>query len=325
MSNPTNNTHDRLADYVQSLADEMARARGPRVRQRTLSPRVTHILATAARAAVEGYAARGYIGGTVANSYGYPAQTDALGVCALRTETHGRTSRVAVVTAAGRISANKATGAGAVSQMTGGRGPWWMDAQGRTPRVTPAALPGPAEIVLTTRRSAVLPVRYWRDPAGTLYRTDITRSDTAVQWARVAVRLARLSGVQARRDRQGLVVLGRGDEEWHETVQTRDEALRCLPRYRAAMHARRIAARAAALDTLIAERGDQIWVGIEDSVRAGNCRPMTEQFARDYAARVGAEGAIGGATAVAILAVRDDDFARRACRAAALRYQHVAA
>jgi hypothetical protein len=71
------------------------------------------------------------------------------------------------------------------------------------------------------------------------------------------------------------------------------------------------------MDRIVAKQNP--WVMIEDSIGAGNCRPLTESFARELAERTGAHGEIGAARASLILSIRNDAFTRRAVRVAAHR------
>ena len=66
----------------------------------------------------------------------------------------------------------------------------------------------------------------------------------------------------------------------------------------------------AALDALV-ERTDPL-VTFEDSLKAGNCRVGTEQFVREH----------GELLASDLLAIRDDQYTRAACRQAVLREVH---
>ena len=79
-------------------------------------------------------------------------------------------------------------------------------------------------------------------------------------------------------------------------------------------------ARAARLAKVLEERGDRIFVAVEDSLKAGNCDPGTQRFLQEFTKFLGAVGPIGAATAKSILSYRNDSFTRRACMAAALRY-----
>lgn len=60
-----------------------------------------------------------------------------------------------------------------------------------------------------------------------------------------------------------------------------------------------------------------IWVGLDDSFNAGNCRPSTLAFYESLKTRYGAE--VGGLRADELLAIRDDFYTRRAVSAAAAR------
>lgn len=65
----------------------------------------------------------------------------------------------------------------------------------------------------------------------------------------------------------------------------------------------------------LAREAAKIYVSLDDSYRAGNCRSMSEQFAREMWQKIGAVGecAVRGDE---ILRVRDDNYTRRAVSAA---------
>lgn len=75
-------------------------------------------------------------GGSVANRYGYPAETEAVAVAAW---VDGSVVRVAA--GAARLPANKVTctGAFAAAMDLPRKGYWWMEVQGRTTRRAPFA------------------------------------------------------------------------------------------------------------------------------------------------------------------------------------------
>ena len=89
---------------------------------------------------------------------------------------------------------------------------------------------------------------------------------------------------------------------------------------RSALAKRRVVAKQAELDSAIQSAGDRIWVTMADSLAAGNCQSGTNGFLDDLLKTIGATGEVGAATASAILATRDNEFSRRACRVAAIRY-----
>ena len=62
---------------------------------------------------------------------------------------------------------------------------------------------------------------------------------------------------------------------------------------------------------------DKIWVGVDDSLRAGNCKPATEVVAQQLREKF---GIIGGIRADELLRFRDDAFTRRAVWAATARH-----
>lgn len=62
----------------------------------------------------------------------------------------------------------------------------------------------------------------------------------------------------------------------------------------------------------------RIWVGVEDSLRAGNCEPITKQVAARVWGKIDAVGPCA-VRADVLLGVRDDAYARRAVVAASMR------
>lgn len=90
---------------------------------------------------------------------------------------------------------------------------------------------------------------------------------------------------------------------------------------RRAIRRRLVNSRASRLDELIQQHAERIWVGLNDSISGGNCSSGTQAFAQQFVREIAADGELGAATAAAILRVRNDDFTRRACRVAALRYE----
>jgi hypothetical protein len=83
---------------------------------------------------------------------------------------------------------------------------------------------------------------------------------------------------------------------------------------------RRLKARNEALDAYLAAHAGRIYVTAEDSLAVGNCSSQTDVFRSRLVDHVGASGEIGAVSAAVILSLRDDDYTRRACRAATLRY-----
>jgi len=63
-----------------------------------------------------------------------------------------------------------------------------------------------------------------------------------------------------------------------------------------------------------------IWVGLDDSFSAGNCKPSTMAFYDKLKSIFGAE--VGGLRADELLKIRDDIYTRRAVGAASKRYCH---
>jgi hypothetical protein len=75
----------------------------------------------------------------------------------------------------------------------------------------------------------------------------------------------------------------------------------------------------AEMDALIAESDP--WVTLADSLAAGNCKAQSASFAEQVARHLGpGDGPVGAARASVVLGLRDDAYARRACRVAAARY-----
>lgn len=62
----------------------------------------------------------------------------------------------------------------------------------------------------------------------------------------------------------------------------------------------------------------RVWVGVEDSLRAGNCEPITAQVARKVWGEIGAVGPCA-VRADVLLGVRDNGYVRRAVVAASMR------
>lgn len=82
---------------------------------------------------------------------------------------------------------------------------------------------------------------------------------------------------------------------------------------------KRLAARNAELDAILASQPDNVWVSFADSINAGNCDSQTRAFREQLARELHADGELGAVRASVILSRRNDDYTRRACRAAALR------
>jgi hypothetical protein len=71
------------------------------------------------------------------------------------------------------------------------------------------------------------------------------------------------------------------------------------------------------MDAIISERDP--FVGVDDSVSAGNCRQGTSVFRERIERQLQTSGCIGAVRASVILSLRDDAYTRRACRQAASR------
>lgn len=82
---------------------------------------------------------------------------------------------------------------------------------------------------------------------------------------------------------------------------------------------RRQEARNAEIDRLLADRAAFVWVEYSDSILSGNCESESRRFRESLQKQLSAEGELGAVRADIILAMRDDNYTRRACRVAALR------
>lgn len=63
---------------------------------------------------------------------------------------------------------------------------------------------------------------------------------------------------------------------------------------------------------------ERVWVQLEDSYEAGNCRSLTDKFAHDYLSQIGAVGPVS-TRADLLLSIRNDSYTRRAVAYAAMR------
>jgi hypothetical protein len=70
----------------------------------------------------------------------------------------------------------------------------------------------------------------------------------------------------------------------------------------------------------VTEQAQRIYVSLDDSYAAGNCRSMSDDFARQIWERIGAQGP-AAVRADVILAARNDAYTRRACAFAAARME----
>jgi hypothetical protein len=75
------------------------------------------------------------------------------------------------------------------------------------------------------------------------------------------------------------------------------------------------------MDALLLEHGREITVGVQDSLDAGNCREESEQYLKALMARLRLPPGSSLVSAIDLLADRDDDYTRRAARAAAVRFK----
>lgn len=88
---------------------------------------------------------------------------------------------------------------------------------------------------------------------------------------------------------------------------------------RATLANRRQTQQAAEIDAAVDRVADRLWVCVDDSLSSGNCYPGTNQFRQSIQSVLSADGELGAVTAATILSLRDDQFTRRACRAAYVR------
>jgi hypothetical protein len=150
---------------------------------------------------------------------------------------------------------------------------------------------------------------------------------------RAAVRLLVEHGYDAyieRADRpiRERICIGRGDNQYHLTIDWTPRTfaasvLRAAEQATIAIRRRqterRLTARNAALDRVIADRASAIYVDVADSLAGGNCESRTMEFAREMWSRLHAEGP-AAVRADEILDQRKDSYTMRACRVAAVRY-----
>lgn len=97
----------------------------------------------------------------------------------------------------------------------------------------------------------------------------------------------------------------------HVQAATLEQARKKAGSARAKAAAAHLAAR------LVKTSLNSIWVGLNDSFAAGNCRPSTFAFYEQLKTRFGSE--VGGLRADELLKIRDDLYTRRAVSAAAKR------
>lgn len=91
-----------------------------RIRVRRARPIAAMAHDAIATASVEGHARHVDHGGSVANCYGYPAETQAAGVSVVRVADHA----YRVLAGFAVLPANKVTRSGAAARTLGKRGPW---------------------------------------------------------------------------------------------------------------------------------------------------------------------------------------------------------
>jgi len=104
-----------------------------------------------------------------------------------------------------------------------------------------------------------------------------------------------------------------------ETEWYRSQILAAVAAFRKRrLEAATSAARTAA-EARIRERAESVYVSVEDSYDSGNCHPLSDQFASEMWAALGAVGPCA-VRADLILARRDDSYTRRAVLAAAIAH-----
>lgn len=116
------------------------------------------------------------------------------------------------------------------------------------------------------------------------------------------------------RPQSGWIIRG-----YHSTVSTLEGARKAAAAARRKQYAVAIKARYAARDKrhqLAPLAG--VYIDLADSLRAGNCRPVTMQFADEVWRKIGASGPCA-VRADVVLSIRDDMYTRRALSAAQTR------
>jgi len=116
------------------------------------------------------------------------------------------------------------------------------------------------------------------------------------------------------RDKIGIYITLDGNDKYHlRRVADINDAIITLRRR---ANERRMVERNANLDTIIAQRGYAILVSIDDSVKSGNCPMGTEKFREHVKTEYQYDAQV--ISADLLLAIRDDEFTRRAARWALL-------
>gem|GEM_PF-6340770 len=135
---------------------------------------------------------------------------------------------------------------------------------------------------------------------------------THIQRRILAVHVPSMLTIRYDREAKKLMLIDRGGEQYHlGYIATANSA-------RMQVAAAIIAFRKRRAEKITIEHPERVWVGVEDSYAAGNCRAMTDQFAADLRRRLGAEGDVCVRGDV-ILAARNDIYSRRAVSYAAAR------
>jgi hypothetical protein len=131
-----------MTDIIDRIIESCTDTSTYRLRvRRTVPPTREEVIELIQQAARTGATYHAWHGGSVANKYGYPAQTECVGMAAIRVG-----DLILVWASCGRIAANKATTTGALCGALGmsRRGPWWTWASGRRPACGRRAMPLPA-------------------------------------------------------------------------------------------------------------------------------------------------------------------------------------
>ncbi len=312
-------TEDGMALLTDWAAEANFDFPAPRLRVRRCDMTRGHIVGTILRAVKSGVGLTANHGGGVANAYGYPAETECVAVFAVRRED-GRHMEVAYDV--GRHAANKVTAASAVACVTGRiGGPWWTLAGGRDPRYTPTTTPI-AGVVIAYRRSRLMTRRVYVSYRG---QTDVCEFAPSKDQASLPVHIQRrmlssctpsVLSVQYDRERRLMMLVDSAGEQYHvPAIRSTAEA---HAQVRAAVSA--IRTRRAEKIEATRIRSPRLYVSLEDSYEAGNCVPLSDQFAARMWQHIGAEGPCA-VRADVILAERDDSYTRRACAYAASRNQ----
>lgn len=298
---------------------------GRRLRARRVDEDACLIRAVTVAVRDSDYGVAADCGGSVANSYGYPAETE-LVLCA----AFVRGNKIHAVRRVGRKSASGArnSSAGRLDEVIQP----FVDDRFKVTEEREDALRAylsshhPVGVISPTGRTfKVLGRLGWASGRFGWGRGSNPRRPIPEKNARRALlRAAYRRGWTVGKDQGKLTLVEPSTGEvWH-IDDLMPQTIAQAPARAAQAFAQRAAqkrqtARNAELDRVLSERGTSIWVTVDDSTGAGNCPHGTDHFRKQLASRLGATGEIGAVTAATILAVRDDSYTRRACRAAAMR------